>query len=455
MNRRHKTSDNTTGNTWVDSTRPSSRPRSWRSPTTTNRSSSLVQCVGVFLILLVFARFTRITWNNNIKNNNNNVKVFDTSLSEEEEAGPWQVTIAHEPRYDLLGSFVLPTLLLHAVAQHENWTLLILPFRGSRQHQILEQLFALKGNVSRDWGTGFQDASHRADYDPMELNDMSYNTMGIFPRVSKDRLVRVSLPWIKRDKIPLPGTELNQVCASQVSSNKTGKYCYIMLGDDPGSISSFIERRGGIDQFFTPTFCAQLRAQFLHRNQYRLLRYDIPPPNSTNLNNHVAPHPAAAASTQPFHVAVHIRRGDILHPDRWIDQQVFANVARHICQTNSNRTTHIHVFSSGPNRDGNWSQMEALAQPSIGTNKADPSVIIPPICSKVYFHLDEVEFDSWTFMIAADALVISPSTFGYVPSLIRYHNVYYPQKFWHPVLSSFIIYDDKDGRIVSERTKNR
>jgi hypothetical protein len=84
---------------------------------------------------------------------------------------PWRVIIAHEPRYDLLRSFVLPTLFLYAVAsyhtnhneqqhQHEQlhnhshtivtdtWELRIFPFAGSQQHTILKQLFGLKENVT-------------------------------------------------------------------------------------------------------------------------------------------------------------------------------------------------------------------------------------------------------------------------------------------------------------------
>jgi hypothetical protein len=94
--------------------------------------------------------------------------------------------------------------------------------------------------------------------------------------------------------------------------------------------------------------------------------------------------------------------------------------------------------------------MEQLAQPTEADGNDHNTITIPPVCANVYIHLDEVEFDTWTFMIAADALVISPSTFGYVPSLIRYNNVYYPRKFWHPVLSSFTIFDDSNGRIISK-----
>ena len=361
------------------------------------------------------------------------------------EKQPWHVTIAHEPRYDLLGSFVLPTILLYSVAQREHWELLILPFSGSQQHAILTELFAQKGNLTKDWGSGFQDASHRADYNPMELNEVSYHTMGFFPKVSKNQISRAH-PWIQQTKIPTTEQELNQVCEEgNKQSNKNDKNCFILLSDNPNKISNYINRKGGIDLFFTPTFCQQLRAQFLIRNRHRLQQYGIKDAADTHVGG----------ATKDFNVAVHIRRGDILNPERWIDQHVFANVAKYICQTNSDKNenirTNIHVFSSGPNRDGNWSMMEALAQATTTVYGNDNSTTIAPICSNVYVHVDEVEFDTWTFMIAADALVISPSTFGYIPSLIRYDNVYFPRKFWHPVLSSFIIFDDTNGSIMAEK----
>ena len=359
---------------------------------------------------------------------------------QDNEHEQWQVVIAHEPRYDMLGSFVLPTILLYAVTQHHNWTLQILPFLGSQQHDTMIQLFALKGNISKGWGSGFQDASHRTDFNPMELNDMSYEAMGFFPGVAKNREIRNTYPWIKRDDIPLTGKEMNQVCEEENKKrNVNDKNCYILLSDDPYRISDYIWGKGGMDHFFTQTICEQLRAQFLLKNYHRLQQYGIT--NATEYDATI------------FNVAIHIRRGDILkldHPDRWIDQQAFANVAKHICHSNSDKNeniqTNIHVFSSGVNRDGDWSIMEGLALPS----NDDNNIILPPTCSNVIMHLDEMEFDSWTFFIAADALVISPSAFSYVPALIRRDNVYYPRKFWHPALSSFIIFNDENGRMVQK-----
>jgi hypothetical protein len=354
----------------------------------------------------------------------------------------WHVFVAHEPRYDLLGSFVLPTLLLYSATQRLNWTLVIFPFAGSPQHAILSDLFAKKGNLPRSWGNGFQDASHRTDYNPMELNDQSYETMGFFPEITKDRNVQSNFPWIRRDQIPQPGKELNDVCKAGANNDSSmEKECYILLSDNPYEITNFININGGMDAFFTSALGEQTSRQFLLKNHGRLQQYEV-----INQTNHF--NTGRTVPLQYFNVAVHIRRGDILDPGRWIDQQVFANVAKHICQANTEKNknilTNIHVFSSGPNRDGNWSIMENLAESSGDKNDS------APICANVYFHLDELEFDSWTFMIAADALVMSTSTFSYVPGLIRRKNVYYPKGYTHPALSSFILFDTIDGRVEAK-----
>jgi hypothetical protein len=176
------------------------------------------------------------------------------------------VVIAQEPRYDILGSFVLPTMLLYCVTEYENWTLVIFPFAGSLQHAILSDLFAQKGNLSKIWGSSFQNASHRTDYEPMELNDKSYDTMGFFPEVTMDLNARSTYPWIRRNQIPLPGNELNDVCDTRNSYNSTEKECYVLLSDDPYCISNFINKNGGIDVFFTSGFAKHARSQFSLNN---------------------------------------------------------------------------------------------------------------------------------------------------------------------------------------------
>jgi hypothetical protein len=81
----------------------------------------------------------------------------------------------------------------------------------------------------------------------------------------------------------------------------------------------------------------------------------------------------------------------------------------------------IHVYSSGKNRDGGWSVLEK----ELGNG----------VCHDVKFHLDGVEFDDWTHFVAADALVLSKSTFSYVPALFATGEVYFAQSYWSPPLA--------------------
>lgn len=89
---------------------------------------------------------------------------------------------------------------------------------------------------------------------------------------------------------------------------------------------------------------------------------------------------------------------------------------------------HIHVFSSGPNRDGNWSAMQGVTD----------------TCHSVAFHFDEFEFDSWTHFVAADALVISKSSFSLIPALFSVGEVYLPSTYWVKRLSHWNLFDDKN-----------
>ena len=85
-----------------------------------------------------------------------------------------------------------------------------------------------------------------------------------------------------------------------------------------------------------PSLGAQL---FLLKNRRRLQQYEIM--NQASFFDMIDGKP-----NQYFNVAVHIRRGDILDPGRWIDQQVFANVAKYICQTNTIKDkSFFHEFS--------------------------------------------------------------------------------------------------------------
>jgi hypothetical protein len=175
-----------------------------------------------------------------------------------------------------------------------------------------------------------------------------------------------------------------------------------------------MKKVGGFDAYFTKEFRESLRTVFLEKNSQRLTHY----------------------KKGEYNVAMHVRRGDILDPQRWIDQSVFAKLARRICSTHPE--ANIHVFSAGKNRDGNWSTMEGVTTSDGGS----------PKCASVSIHLDELEFDTWAHMVAADVLVMSKSNFGLIPSLLSGGDVYYPSDYWHLQLSSFRFFDSSTGEIV-------
>jgi hypothetical protein len=117
------------------------------------------------------------------KNNDRPNKVDFVSpivINDEAELRPLWVTVAHQPRSDLLGSFSLPTIYLKAIAFHYGWALKILPYKGSVGEQQLQNNFKLGGKINPGWGSGFQDASYRSEFDPVKLNYAVYEELGFF-----------------------------------------------------------------------------------------------------------------------------------------------------------------------------------------------------------------------------------------------------------------------------------
>ena len=312
---------------------------------------------------------------------------------------PLKVLITHETRNDLMGSFVAPTLYLHAIARYYNWTLVVLPFLGSLQHEILKNNWALADKIDEAWGTGFQDANHRKDYNPIDLNARVHDTLGFFPPVA-DASMR-SKDWVRLDEVPSPRV-LPQVCQN---ATKTGE-CYIWLPDNPHFIQNYMIANGGCDAFFPPDYRQYLRESFLK---------DKPEPEYFD--------------SGVFNIAIHVRRGDILDPMRWINQTVYASIARHVCRNHQNAA--VHVFSSGPNRDGNWSVLEQVTD----------------VCGSVAFHIDDEEFLTWRHMVSADALIMSKSSFSAIPALLSAGEVYFPFDYWHIRLSHFHLFHTYQGDI--------
>jgi hypothetical protein len=244
-----------------------------------------------------------------------------------------RVVVAHTPRFDLLGSFVRPTIFLLAIARFYGWELEILPFQGSSGESTLKHNLALGADIDEAWGTGYQDVSNRDDYDPVDMNIRAYDVLSFFPKVSSSATEH---EWIQSRRIPEDGVELQQLCQRHSSTNDT---CYVQIPDDTNMIESFVDTHGRVDDFFPIEFRTSLREKFLSRNMARLKRlgYDM----------------------DAYNVVLHVRRGDINHPSRWIDQSVYYKIAHDICQTHEE--ARVHVFSAGRNTDTNWTTLEGLS----------------------------------------------------------------------------------------------
>jgi hypothetical protein len=317
---------------------------------------------------------------------------------------PLWVTVAHQPRPDQLGSFVLPTFFMLAIAARYGWSIEILPYKNSIGYNAMKTNFELRDKVDKGWGSGLQDANFRPDFDPAKTNEMAYETLNFFPKENTEQLN--STEWTDVETFPPPGPELNRLCHRSAQPGDGFVRCRLWLPNlqnKQGEASTVvfqnhIQENGGIDAFFTDSFRNACRRHFLEKNQQRLTHFKQKVSKERGL----------------YHVAMHIRRGDILDPNRWIDQSSYATVGREICRDHPNVV--IHVFSSGRNRDGGWTVLEKE---------------LGDACREVVFHLDGVEFDDWAHFVAADALVISKSSYSYVPALFASGDVYFPASFWH------------------------
>jgi hypothetical protein len=180
---------------------------------------------------------------------------------------------------------------------------------------------------------------------------------------------------------------------------------------DHDVIQHHILENGGFDAFFPHWFRRKLNSQFMKKNRHRLTHF----------------------SDSTYDVAVHVRRGDEMqsvHPERWIEQPVYANVIRRICKKRPDAI--IHIFSAGNNADGGWADLEKATD----------------VCGTMVYHLDEVEFDTWTHFAAADEFVMSKSTFSYVPALFAAGHVHYPSDYWFGRLGDWSQYDSQTGEEV-------
>ena len=335
---------------------------------------------------------------------------------------PVWITVAHRPRWDMLGSFVLPTIFLYAVAAYHGWALEIFSFQGTAEAESLRNRVSLGPKVDKGWGSGAQDVSNRSGYDPVHLNNVVYTELGFFP--DQPNMTK-SIKYNSNDWIEVKDPANSQpyrLCREEAEKTSFGNgfvRCRLMFPAETHQIQGYIERNGGIDAFFTSNFRDSIRQRFWAANRHRLQHYN------TTLQ-------------KDYQVAIHIRRGDVppSMDDRWVDQRVYGMVANHICKERPNAK--IHVFSSGKNSDGGWDELMETIQ---GTTS-------PCKDKNVSFHLDEDEFDTWAHFAAADALVLSRSTFGYVMGLISSGDVYLPRGYSHPPLSHWHTFNKETGEIT-------
>lgn len=316
---------------------------------------------------------------------------------------PLRVTVAHHPRTDLLGSFTLPSMYLLAITYRYGWEMEILSYEGSFGQRWLEKAFAKGSKLGGGgYGSGFQDSNYRDDYNPAALNAQAYANLGFFheqpfPAANESE-------WTEVRPLPAPGSDsLHKACRKNPIIKQNGHVtCRLVVprSADTGLLLKHIQAHGTLEDYFNPDFCKILRDRFFQANAHRITHF--------------------GANTNSTNVAIHVRRGEInkeAFPDRWIEQSVYAKIARHVCTTHPN--AHIHVYSSGRNEEG-WATLEKVKD----------------TCASVEFHLDEYEFDAWAHFVAADTLITSRSTFSYVPALIARGHVIAPEwghaplKFW-------------------------
>lgn len=342
-----------------------------------------------------------------------------------------RVTVAHQPRPDGLGSFVLPSIFLHAICHRYGWEQEIIPYDGSEGEKFLRYTFARGEKIDKGWGDGMNLANFRTGHDPTRLNGIAHEELGFFFSHSERQRPHFrpynSSEWTVVTKLPNPRTGLTSVCNSTNIVAVDGHlHCRLVtpFNRDTGAFLRHMESNGGLDAFFTPQLRKNMRDRFLEANARRV-RYFAPSRDVSHPSPSLQSHAAS-----PYHVAIHVRRGDINGPamaGRFTEQSTFAATAREICRRHP--VARVHVFSAGPNRDGGWRTLERVNDTCGGG---------------VAFHLDDYEFDVLAHFVAADALVLSKSALSYAMAFLSDGEVYAPALevggWGHPPLKHWHVY---------------
>lgn len=129
-------------------------------------------------------------------------------------------------------------------------------------------------------------------------------------------------------------------------------------------------------------------------------------------------------------LAVHIRRGDVgkSFKRRYTNDNVYIKLIKNI--KNKYNIKKINIFSES-NFNGN---IQLYKKENYNINLTNNSL------KKV--------FDDIIFFVNSEYLILSKSSFSYLPALLSFNNVYYNNKFWNKPLKNWNIYDDDTGEII-------
>lgn len=159
-----------------------------------------------------------------------------------------------------------------------------------------------------------------------------------------------------------------------------------------------------------------------------------------------------SSNSQIICIAVHVRRGDLTFIEQYNKRILPNNYYIQIMQQLSQILTELNVkyefelYTELPTKTFTISpEQEGLSAPITESIIVDPSVnkieefdVIPNL--KKFINTDAIE--AMEKMASAHIVVISHSSFSYLPSLLNQKGIIIYHKFWHSPLQDWIIADD-------------
>lgn len=160
------------------------------------------------------------------------------------------------------------------------------------------------------------------------------------------------------------------------------------------------------------------------RHGYGRDRTDTPHfPLSGDINTNV--------NVKVVNICVHVRRGDSTNNQRrFVSHDYFVNVLESVTEflQQQNRKYAIQLYSEGERED--LPEFERF---------------------NVTYRLNEDHFDTLHHMVCADVLIMSKSTFSYLPALLNTHGLVIYKPFWlfppKPLESKWIVANDNDDDV--------